>query len=58
MAKIAASATVLGIAVVALNCASSVGQSVVFGAPAGGLPAMLRFFLAYWFTMLAAAAFL
>ncbi len=58
MAKIAASATVLGIAVVALNCASSVGQSVVFGAPAGGLPGMLRFFFAYWFTMLAAAAFL
>jgi hypothetical protein len=58
MAKIAASATVLGIAVVALNCASSVGQSVVFGAPAGGLPCMARFFLAYWFTMLASAAFL
>ena len=58
MAKIAASATVLGIAVVALNCASSVGQSVVFGAPAGGLPGMLRFFFAYWFTMLTAAAFL
>jgi cytochrome c oxidase subunit IV len=58
MAKIAASATVLGIAVIALNCASSVGQSVVFGAPAGGLPGMARFFLAYWFTMFAAAAFL
>jgi hypothetical protein len=58
IAKIAASATVLAIAVVALNCASSVGQSVVFGAPAGGLLGMARFFLAYWFTMFAAAAFL
>jgi len=58
MAKLAASATVLGIAVIALNCGSSLGLSVVFGAPAGGLLGMLRFFLAYWFTMFAAAAFL
>jgi hypothetical protein len=58
MAKVAASATVLAIAVIALNCASSVGQSVVFGAPAGGLPRMALFFVAYWFTMFAAAAFL
>lgn len=58
MAKVAASATVLGIAVIALNCASSLGQSVVFGALAGGLLGIARFFLAYWFTMLAAASFL
>lgn len=58
MAKVAASATALGIAVIALNCGSSLGLSVVFGAPAGGLLGMMRFFLAYWFTMLAAAAFL
>lgn len=57
-AKIAASGTVLGIAVIALNCASSMGQSVVFGAPAGGLIGMTRFFVAYWFSMIAAASFL
>jgi hypothetical protein len=58
MAKLAASATVLGIAVIALNCAASLSLSLVFGVPAGGLVGMLRFFFAYWFTMFAAAAFL
>src|ERR1700739_410505 len=58
MAKLTASATVLGIAVIALNCTSSLGLSVIFGAPARGSLGVLRFFFAYWFTMLAAAAFL
>jgi hypothetical protein len=55
LAKLAASATVLGIALVALNFASSVSMAVVFGGQAG-IPGMLRFFAAWWFTLVASAA--
>jgi hypothetical protein len=57
-AKVAASASLLGLAVVALSCASSLGYSVVFGMPHGGTPGMARFFVSYWITMAACAAFL
>jgi len=55
MAKISASSSVLGIAVVALNFASSVGMSIVFGGTSNG---MIRFFVAWWFTLVASSAFL
>jgi hypothetical protein len=55
MAKISASSSVLGIAIVALNFASSVGMSIVFGGTSNG---MIRFFLAWWFTLVASSAFL
>ncbi len=51
VAKVAASAALLGIAIAALNFASSVAYAVVFGG--WGL---LRFLAAYWFTMTMAAA--
>jgi len=57
-AKVSASATVLGIAVVALNCFGSVGLSVALGAPSGGAVGIARFNFALWFTMIAAAFFL
>jgi hypothetical protein len=53
-AKIAASAAILGIAILALNCASSFAWSLVLG----GIPGALRFFPAWWFTMIASGAFL
>jgi hypothetical protein len=54
-AKIAASSSVLGLAVVALNFASSLGMSIVFG---GGSNGMIRFFACCWLTLLASSAFL
>ncbi len=57
LAKISASAGLLGISILALNFASSVTRSLVFGG-SGGYPGMLRFFLSYWFTMAASGAFL
>ncbi len=57
LAKLSASATVLGIAVLALNFASSFSMALVFGGQSG-LLGMLRFFAAWWFTLFASAAFL
>lgn len=57
LAKVAASAALLGLAVVCLNFASSVASSLVFAA-SRGLIAFLRFLTAYWFTIVAASAFL
>ncbi len=57
LAKISASASLLGISILALNFASSVPRSLVFGG-AAGYPGILRFFLSYWLTMVAASAFL
>lgn len=51
-AKIGASATLLGIAVVALNFASSLSYALVLGRNS------VRFFLAWWLTMAASAALL
>jgi hypothetical protein len=50
LARIAASATLLGIAIAALNFASSFSYALVFGR------STVRFFIAYWFTMTAGAA--
>ena len=57
LAKIAASAALLGLAVVCLNFASSVAWSLIFAA-SHGLIAFLRFLTAYWFTIVAASIFL
>ncbi|MGB6973718.1 MAG: hypothetical protein WBD67_03445 [Terracidiphilus sp.] len=57
LAKIAASAALLGLAVVCLNFASSVAWSLVFAASCG-LIAFLRFLATFWFTMIAASTFL
>lgn len=54
-AKMAASASVLGIAILALNFASSGAMSIVFGLSSNGF---FRFFFAWWFTLIATSAFL
>jgi hypothetical protein len=53
-AKVAASSAIIGIAILALNCASSFAWSLILE----GFPGALRFLPAWWFTMLAASAFL
>ena len=55
MAKLSGSSTVLRIAVLSLNFASSVGMSVVLG---GGSNGMIRFFVAWWLTLFASALFI
>jgi hypothetical protein len=57
LAKITASASLLGISILALNFASSIPRSLVIGGD-GGYLGILRFFLSYWFTMVASSAFL
>ena len=57
LAKLGASATVLGIAIVALNFASSVSMAMIFGGQAG-YAGIIRFFASWWFTLLASAALL
>ncbi len=54
IAKLAASGAVLGLAVLALNCASGLALPLVLG----GIPRYVLVFAAYWFTMVAATAFL
>lgn len=56
-AKVSASAFLIGLAVLSLNCASSFGWSVVFGAHAGFV-GIARFFASYWIAIVAASAFL
>jgi hypothetical protein len=58
LAKVAASAALLGIAVLSLNFASSLALSFVLGGQLGGFAGIVRFFAAYWLTMFAAGAFL
>lgn len=53
-AKVAASAAIIGIAILALNCASSFAWSLILE----GFPGARRFLPAWWFTMAAASAFL
>lgn len=55
LAKLSASATVLAIAVIALNCTSSIAMSVVFGGSPLGI---LRFLVSWWIAMFASALFL
>ncbi len=53
-AKIAASAAILAIAILALNCTSSFAWSLLLA----GFPGAFRFLPAWWFTMVAASTFL
>ena len=55
LAKLSASSSVLGIAILALNFASGTAMSIVFGSGSNGI---IRFFLAWSFTLLAASALL
>lgn len=57
-AKMGASGAILGLAVLAFNVASGLAWPVVLGIPNGGLPGFLRCCAAFWFTMIAASAFL
>lgn len=54
LAKVAASASILGIAVLALNCTSSFAWSLLLA----GFPGAFRFLPAWWFTMVAASVFI
>ncbi|HEV2710375.1 MAG TPA: hypothetical protein VGU67_09200 [Edaphobacter sp.] len=53
-AKVAASGAILGLAVLALNCVSSVALCLVMG----GIPHFIPTFAAYWFTLIAASVFI
>ena len=55
LAKLAASASVLSIAVIALNFASSGPIALVFGGASNGI---IRFGAAWWFTLVSASVFL
>jgi hypothetical protein len=57
LAKLSATGGLLGIAILSLNFASSCSWALVFGVQAGYL-GMARFFLAFWFTIVGASAFL
>jgi hypothetical protein len=57
-AKVAASAALLGLAVLALNIASGIAWPLVLGITKGGILGALQSCAAYWFTMIAASAFL
>lgn len=53
-AKVAASAGLIGLAILCFNCCSSLTLSIEFA----GLPGFPRYILAWWFTMAASSAFL
>ncbi len=57
LAKLSATCGLLGIAIVSLNFASSCSWALVFGGSAGYI-GMARFFLSFWFAIVAASAFL
>jgi predicted permease len=54
LAKLAALATALGVAIAALNIFSGIAYPFAIAAPGGGAMAVLRAFAAYWTAMLAA----
>src|ERR1700723_20994 len=58
IAKVAASSALLGVALLSLNCASGSAWPLVLGIHNGGFPGVLRFAMAYWFSLVAAAIFL
>jgi hypothetical protein len=58
LAKLSATSGLLGIAILSLNFASSCSWALIFGGMSGGYPGMARFFLAYWFAIVDASAFL
>lgn len=57
LAKLSATCGLLAIAILSLNFASSCSWALVFGGSAG-YAGMARFFLSFWFTIVASAAFL
>jgi hypothetical protein len=58
LAKLAASGTLIGIAILALNCLCGIVWPFALGIPGGFVNGFLRTLAAYWFTMIAASAFL
>jgi hypothetical protein len=58
LAKLAASGTLLGIAILALNGLCGLAWPFVLGISGGFVNGFLRTLAAYWFTMIAASAFL
>jgi hypothetical protein len=58
LAKVAASAALLGLAVVTLNFATGIAWPLVIGSHHGFWFGFLQSFAAYWFTMVAASVFL
>ena len=56
LAKLAASATIIGVAILSLNCAAGLAWPILIAKACAGNP--LRALAAYWFTMTAACAFL
>jgi hypothetical protein len=58
IAKVAASGTLLGVALLSLNFASGLAWPLVLGISNGGFLGVLRFGLAYWFSLVAATIFL
>ena len=58
IAKIAASATTIGLAVLTLNVFSGLAWPLVLGIPNGGFVGFLRFIGAYWFAIITASAFI
>jgi hypothetical protein len=58
LAKLASSASLLGMAILALNCLCGIAWPFVLGISGGFVSGFLRTLAAYWFTMIAASAFL
>ena len=58
LSKLAATGSVLTLTVVALNVFSGVSYPFAIGLAGGGFIAVVQSFAAYWFTMLAASAFM
>jgi len=58
LAKVAATATALGLVVVLLHCGAGLTWPFVFSVRGAGFVGIMRSFAAYWFTMLAAGAFI
>jgi hypothetical protein len=58
IAKVSASGALLGVALLSLNCASGLAGPLVLGMHNGGFPGVLRFAMAYWFSLVAATIFL
>ena len=58
LAKVASTATALGLVVVLLHCGAGLTWPFVFSVRRAGFVGLMRSFAAYWFTMLAAGAFI
>jgi hypothetical protein len=58
LAKLAATATALGLVVLLLHCATGFTWAFAFATKGAGLVGLVRSFAAYWFTIVAAAAFI